>query len=216
MRGGAWTGWRPTHMLGTQVSGKTLGPGGHGPDRPGGGQAGARRLRHAGHLPRSLSAAARRARARSGAEPREQLEDGAARGRLRLAPLSGHAGDAPPDESRAAGPDAAGRVPDQHRARRRGGRGGAGRGAQARDASPARASTSTSRSPRSPAGCSPWRTSCCCRISAAPRTETRVAMGMRALENLRLFFGGVSAPRSRRVTHAALEPFSAPPPPRVG
>ena len=25
VRGGAWTGWRPTHMLGTQVSGKMLG-----------------------------------------------------------------------------------------------------------------------------------------------------------------------------------------------
>jgi lactate dehydrogenase-like 2-hydroxyacid dehydrogenase len=25
VRGGGWTGWRPTHMLGTQVSGKTLG-----------------------------------------------------------------------------------------------------------------------------------------------------------------------------------------------
>jgi lactate dehydrogenase-like 2-hydroxyacid dehydrogenase len=25
IRGGQWTGWRPTHMLGTQVSGKTLG-----------------------------------------------------------------------------------------------------------------------------------------------------------------------------------------------
>lgn len=25
MRSGAWTGWRPTHMLGTRVSGKTLG-----------------------------------------------------------------------------------------------------------------------------------------------------------------------------------------------
>jgi lactate dehydrogenase-like 2-hydroxyacid dehydrogenase len=25
VRGGTWTGWRPTHMLGTQVSGKTLG-----------------------------------------------------------------------------------------------------------------------------------------------------------------------------------------------
>ena len=25
LRGGAWTGWRPTHLLGTQVSGKTLG-----------------------------------------------------------------------------------------------------------------------------------------------------------------------------------------------
>src|SRR5439155_697458 len=25
VRSGAWTGWRPTHMLGTRVSGKTLG-----------------------------------------------------------------------------------------------------------------------------------------------------------------------------------------------
>jgi lactate dehydrogenase-like 2-hydroxyacid dehydrogenase len=25
LRGGHWTGWRPTHMLGTQVTGKTLG-----------------------------------------------------------------------------------------------------------------------------------------------------------------------------------------------
>jgi lactate dehydrogenase-like 2-hydroxyacid dehydrogenase len=25
LRGGQWTGWRPTHMMGTQVSGKTLG-----------------------------------------------------------------------------------------------------------------------------------------------------------------------------------------------
>src|SRR3989449_3280659 len=25
VRSGAWTGWRPTHLLGTKVSGKTLG-----------------------------------------------------------------------------------------------------------------------------------------------------------------------------------------------
>src|SRR5207253_7862128 len=25
LRGGQWTGWRPTHMMGTQVTGKTLG-----------------------------------------------------------------------------------------------------------------------------------------------------------------------------------------------
>ena len=37
----------------------------HGAHRAGGGEAGASRVRHAGHLPRSLSAAARRGRARS-------------------------------------------------------------------------------------------------------------------------------------------------------
>ena len=25
LRGGKWTGWRPTHLLGTRVNGKTLG-----------------------------------------------------------------------------------------------------------------------------------------------------------------------------------------------
>ena len=56
----AWTGWRPTHMLGTKVSGKTLGSGRDGPHRKGGREAGPSWIRHAGHLPRSVSAEARR------------------------------------------------------------------------------------------------------------------------------------------------------------
>ena len=97
-------------MLGTQVSGQDARPGRHGPDRAGGGQAGAPRLRHEGASstipirrrpmwPRAL-----------GAEPRDALEEVLRGGGLRLAPLSGHARDPAPDErasgSRGCGPSA--------------------------------------------------------------------------------------------------------------
>ena len=73
VRSGAWTGWRPTHMLGTQVSGKTLGLVGMGRIA----RAVARRAHHGFGMrvifhdpypPSSAEAAA------LGAEPRETLE----------------------------------------------------------------------------------------------------------------------------------------------
>ncbi|HEX6432737.1 MAG TPA: D-glycerate dehydrogenase [Gemmatimonadales bacterium] len=74
LRSGAWTGWRPTHMLGTQVSGKTLGLVGMGRIA----RAVARRAHHGFGMrvifhdpypPSATEAAA------LGAEPRETLEE---------------------------------------------------------------------------------------------------------------------------------------------
>jgi lactate dehydrogenase-like 2-hydroxyacid dehydrogenase len=74
VRSGAWTGWRPTHMLGTQVSGKLLGLVGMGRIA----RAVARRAHHGFGMrvifhdpfpPSPAEAAA------LGAEPRETLED---------------------------------------------------------------------------------------------------------------------------------------------
>ena len=73
LRAGAWTGWRPTHMLGTQVSGKTLGLVGMGRIA----RAVAKRAHHGFdmkvvfHDPYPPSPEAARA---LGAEPRERLE----------------------------------------------------------------------------------------------------------------------------------------------
>ena len=73
LRAGAWTGWRPTHMLGTQVSGKTLGLVGMGRIA----RAVARRAHHGFemkviyHDPYPPSADVARS---LGAEPRERLE----------------------------------------------------------------------------------------------------------------------------------------------
>jgi lactate dehydrogenase-like 2-hydroxyacid dehydrogenase len=74
VRAGAWTGWRPTHMLGTQVSGKLLGLVGMGRIA----RAVAKRAHHGFgmrvifHDPFPPSAAEAAA---LGAEPRESLED---------------------------------------------------------------------------------------------------------------------------------------------
>jgi lactate dehydrogenase-like 2-hydroxyacid dehydrogenase len=74
LRAGAWTGWRPTHMLGTQVSGKTLGLVGMGRIA----RAVAQRAHHGFgmrvvfHDPYPPSADVARS---LGAEPRERLED---------------------------------------------------------------------------------------------------------------------------------------------
>ena len=74
VRTGAWTGWRPTHMLGTQVSGKVLGLVGMGriaravAQRAHGG-FGMRIIFHDPYPPTPEVAAA------LGAEPRERLED---------------------------------------------------------------------------------------------------------------------------------------------
>ena len=65
LRGGQWTGWRPTHMMGTHVTRQDARADRHGADRAGGGAAGAPRVRHEGDLPRSLPAAARRRPRRS-------------------------------------------------------------------------------------------------------------------------------------------------------
>jgi lactate dehydrogenase-like 2-hydroxyacid dehydrogenase len=74
LRAGAWTGWRPTHMLGTQVAGKTLGLVGMGRIA----RAVAQRAHHGFgmriifHDPYPPSA---EVAASLGAEPRERLED---------------------------------------------------------------------------------------------------------------------------------------------
>jgi lactate dehydrogenase-like 2-hydroxyacid dehydrogenase len=74
LRSGAWTGWRPTHMLGTQVSGKTLGLVGMGRIA----RAVAQRAHHGFgmrviyHDPYPPPADVAHA---LGAEPRERLED---------------------------------------------------------------------------------------------------------------------------------------------
>ena len=74
LRSGAWTGWRPTHMLGTQVSGKTLGLVGMGRIA----RAVARRAHHGFgmrvvfHDPYPPSA---EVAASLGAEPRDSLDD---------------------------------------------------------------------------------------------------------------------------------------------
>ena len=82
------------------------------------------------------------------------------------------------------------RVSDQHRAGRRGGRGRTGGGARRRARSPAPGSTSTSGSRRSPRRCSRMENVVLLPHLGSATQETRVAMGMRALENLRLFFSG--------------------------
>ena len=74
VRAGAWTGWRPTHLLGTQVSGKTLGLVGMGRIA----RAVAQRAHHGFgmrvifHDPYPPAPEVARA---LGAEPRERLED---------------------------------------------------------------------------------------------------------------------------------------------
>ena len=74
LRAGQWTGWRPTHMLGTQVAGKTLGLVGMGriaravAQRAHGG-FGMRVIFHDPYPPSAEIAAS------LGAEPRERLED---------------------------------------------------------------------------------------------------------------------------------------------
>ena len=74
VRTGAWTGWRPTHMLGTQVSGKTLGLVGMGRiaravSRRAHHGFGMRVIFHDPYPPSAPEAAA------LGAEPRERLEE---------------------------------------------------------------------------------------------------------------------------------------------
>ena len=88
LRGGQWTGWRPTHMLGTQVTGQDARLDRHGADRARGGAARPSRVRDEGDLPRSVSAAGRRgqrARRRAARDAGRR----AARGGFRLAPLPG-------------------------------------------------------------------------------------------------------------------------------
>ena len=120
VRCGAWTGWRPTHMMGTQVSGKILGLVGMGRIA----RAVAKRAHHGFgmrvifHDP--YPAVARRS-GRAGRRAEGRNRAGAGGGGLRVAALPGHAGDSPPDESGAAGPDASQRFPHQHRAGRCGG-----------------------------------------------------------------------------------------------
>ena len=201
--GGAWTGWRPTHLLGTQVSGKTLGLVGMGRIARAVAK-GASWLRHEGHLSRPLSAAARcgpLARAPS----RESARAGAGGGGFRLPPLSGHAGDPALDERGPAGA-AAGSVSDQHRAGRRGGRGRPWQRSE-RGAWRVPGSTSRARAAGLPELLAMENVVLLPHLGSATR-ETRVAMGMRALENLRLF-SRASPPGQGRVTQAGLQPFAA-------
>ena len=58
VRSRAWTGWRPTHLVGTKVSGKTLGMVGMGRIARAA-RACPPRIRHAGRISRSVSATAR-------------------------------------------------------------------------------------------------------------------------------------------------------------
>ncbi len=115
VRSGAWTGWRPTHMLGSQISGKTLGLIGMGRIA----RAVARRahmgfgmtiLFHDPYPPSAPEAAA------LGAELTAEPGRGSGRVGLRFAPLPSHAGDAPSHEPGAPGPDAAERLSHQYRA----------------------------------------------------------------------------------------------------
>ncbi len=104
-----------------------------------------------------------------GAEPRERLEQVLRGGGLRLAPLSGHAGDPAPDEPRSGwGACSRERLPDQHRAGRRGGRGRAGGGAPERAHRGRRARRLRAGAPGRPPGCSRWRTWSSSHTSAAP------------------------------------------------
>ena len=189
VRGGQWTGWRPTHMLGTQVSGKTLGLIGMGRIARAVAQRahhgfGMRVIFHDPYPPPAEVAAA------LGAEPRAQLEDVLRESGLRLAALSGHAGDSPSDEPGALRPDAARRVPDQHRAGRRGGRGGAGGGARRRGRIAGAGLDVFEREPQVTQALVTMENVVLLPHLGSATEETRVAMGMRAFENLRLFFAG--------------------------
>ena len=139
VRSGQWTGWRPTHMMGTMVSGKTLGLVGFGRIA-----RAVTKKAHDGfgmkvifHDPLVPGGVARRRASR-------HARGGARRGGLRLAALPGAARDASPDERAAVWPDEEIGHPDQHGARRCRRRGGAGGRARRADRSPRRASTSTS------------------------------------------------------------------------
>ena len=120
VRPGQWTGWRPTHMLGTQVSGKTLGLVGMGRIARAVAQRahhgfGMKVIFHDPYPPPADVAAPPWGRAA------RQAGAGAQGSGLRLAALSRDARDAPSDEPGAARAHAIGRLPHQHRARRRGG-----------------------------------------------------------------------------------------------
>jgi lactate dehydrogenase-like 2-hydroxyacid dehydrogenase len=110
LREGRWTGWRPTHLIGTRVSGATLGIVGFGRI----GQAMAQRA-HFGFgmkiLVQSRSPVSVEVLARYSAIQVPTVED----------------------QRAAAGPDAPGRIPDQHGPGRSGGRACAGAGPLVRD-----------------------------------------------------------------------------------
>ncbi len=92
LRSGRWTGWRPTHMLAHAGEWKDARTHRHRPHRTRGRASRASRLRDEDHLSRSISAErCRRAGARRRAQG--QHRGGAARERLRVAPLPCDAGD---------------------------------------------------------------------------------------------------------------------------
>jgi lactate dehydrogenase-like 2-hydroxyacid dehydrogenase len=188
VRAGAWTGWRPTHMLGTQVSGKTLGLVGMGriaravAQRAHGG-FGMRVIFHDPYPPspevaRSL-----------GAEPRERLEDV-----LREADFVSLHCPATPETRHLMNRERLALMrPEAFLIN-------TARGDVVEEAALLEALQSRriagagldvfEREPEITAGLAALENVVLLPHLGSATTETRVAMGMRALENLRLFFDG--------------------------
>ena len=110
VRAGDWTGWRPTHMLGTQVTGKTLGVIGFG--RIG------RAMAIRAHKGFGMKILAYDDRTRRGGL--RQRGGGIGAGGFRIAALPGHAGKLSPHESGTPRLHETRRTADQHGTRRRG------------------------------------------------------------------------------------------------
>ena len=195
LRGGKWTGWRPDAHARDSGARQDARPHRHRAHRARGGAPRASRIRHADHLPRSVSAE-RGGGGSAGRRARGEHRGGAARERLRLAALSGHAGNEAPDECRALRADAEGLDPDQHRARRRGERERSHRGAAGGHDRRCGARCVREGAARAGGARRSMENVVLLPHLGSATTETRVAMGMRAIDNLEAFFGG-TAPRDR-------------------
>ena len=118
VRSGSWIGWRPTHMLGTRVTGKTLGLIGMGRIA----KAVAARAHHGfgmNILFHDPFPPPREARAKPGGDSLQLHRGRAEPLRLCLVALSRRQGDSPPHRCGASRPDETRRASDQHRAWRR-------------------------------------------------------------------------------------------------